>query len=289
MGSGDAVACAYADGDGEHVAVLGLDGTLTTPAGEELPVRTFERGSDAVLVPGGSSGGSAAAVAARIAMGSTGTDTGGSIRQPAALCNVVGMKPSYGRVSRYGLIAFASSLDQIGPFAKTVEDAATVLAAISGHDPRDSTSLKLDVPDYNRGIAAYAKAGKKWKLGIPKEYFGEGLDPEVGGAVQAAIDGHAGTFLLDSGAADTLLFGAFADSLDEKPLGHVAFHGVNGGTVGAGLIRIKTLTIGDSTLHDPIVVKSGGKGPGGVDGILGFDVLAQAIVDAVTLARGIDR
>ena len=97
--------------------------------------------------------------------------------------------------------------------------------------------------------------------------------------VQAAIDGHAGTFLLDSGAADTLLFGAFADSLDEKPLGHVAFHGVNGGTVGAGLIRIKTLTIGDSTLHDPIVVKSGGKGPGGVDGILGFDVLAQAIVD----------
>jgi aspartyl-tRNA(Asn)/glutamyl-tRNA(Gln) amidotransferase subunit A len=101
---------------------------------------------------------------------------------------VVGFKPTYGLVSRYGLIAFASSLDQIGPFAKTVEDAATVLGAISGHDPRDSTSLPLDVPDYHRGMAEYARAGKKWRLGIPKEYFGEGLDPEVGAAVQAAID-----------------------------------------------------------------------------------------------------
>ena len=143
---------------------------------------------DLERVPGGSSGGSAASVAAGEAIASLGSDTGGSIRQPAALCNIVGLKPSYGRVSRYGLIAFASSLDQIGPFARSVEDAATVLGAISGHDPKDSTSLKMEVPDYNKGIADLAKSGRKWKLGIPKEYFGEGLDPEVGAAVQAAID-----------------------------------------------------------------------------------------------------
>jgi aspartyl-tRNA(Asn)/glutamyl-tRNA(Gln) amidotransferase subunit A len=142
---------------------------------------------DLERVPGGSSGGSAAAVAAGEATATLGSDTGGSIRQPAALCSVVGLKPSYGRVSRYGLIAFASSLDQIGPFARTVGDAATVLGVISGHDPRDSTSVKMDVPDYCRGIAELAKSGRKWKLGIPKEYFGEGLDPEVGAAVQAAI------------------------------------------------------------------------------------------------------
>ncbi|HEY4989364.1 MAG TPA: Asp-tRNA(Asn)/Glu-tRNA(Gln) amidotransferase subunit GatA [Opitutaceae bacterium] len=143
---------------------------------------------DLERVPGGSSGGSAAAVAAGEAIASLGSDTGGSIRQPAALCNVVGLKPSYGRVSRYGLIAFASSLDQIGPFARSVEDAATVLGAISGHDPKDSTSVRRDVPDYNRGIADLAKSGRKWTLGIPKEYFGEGLEPEVAAAVQAAID-----------------------------------------------------------------------------------------------------
>jgi aspartyl-tRNA(Asn)/glutamyl-tRNA(Gln) amidotransferase subunit A len=143
---------------------------------------------DLERVPGGSSGGSAASVAAGEAIASLGSDTGGSIRQPAALCGIVGLKPSYGRVSRYGLIAFASSLDQIGPFARSVEDAATVLGAISGHDPKDSTSLKVEVPDYNRGIAEFARSGRKWKLGVPKEYFGEGLDPEVGAAVQAAID-----------------------------------------------------------------------------------------------------
>jgi aspartyl-tRNA(Asn)/glutamyl-tRNA(Gln) amidotransferase subunit A len=103
---------------------------------------------------------------------------------------VVGLKPSYGRVSRYGLIAFASSLDQIGPFARSTEDAATVLGAISGHDPKDSTSVRMDVPDYNRGIADLAKSGRRWKLGIPKEYFGEGLDPEVASAVQAAIEAY---------------------------------------------------------------------------------------------------
>jgi aspartyl-tRNA(Asn)/glutamyl-tRNA(Gln) amidotransferase subunit A len=139
-------------------------------------------------VPGGSSGGSAAAVAAGEATASLGSDTGGSIRQPAALCGVVGLKPSYGRVSRYGLIAFASSLDQIGPFARSVGDAAAVLGAIAGHDPRDSTSVRMDVPDYGRGMADIARSGRKWRLGIPKEYFGEGLDPEVGAAVQAAIE-----------------------------------------------------------------------------------------------------
>jgi aspartyl-tRNA(Asn)/glutamyl-tRNA(Gln) amidotransferase subunit A len=142
---------------------------------------------DLARVPGGSSGGSAAAVAAGEATATLGSDTGGSIRQPAALCGVVGLKPSYGRVSRYGLIAFASSLDQIGPFSRSTGDAALILGAISGHDPRDSTSVRMDVPDYGRGIADLAKSGRKWKLGIPKEYFGEGLDPEVAAAVQAAI------------------------------------------------------------------------------------------------------
>jgi aspartyl-tRNA(Asn)/glutamyl-tRNA(Gln) amidotransferase subunit A len=135
-------------------------------------------------VPGGSSGGSAAAVAAGEAIATLGSDTGGSIRQPAALCGVVGVKPTYGLVSRFGLIAFASSLDQIGPFARTVEDASIVLSAIAGHDERDSTSIKTDIPDYR----AELKARKgPWKLGIPKEYFGEGLDPEIGAAVEKAI------------------------------------------------------------------------------------------------------
>jgi aspartyl-tRNA(Asn)/glutamyl-tRNA(Gln) amidotransferase subunit A len=131
-------------------------------------------------------------VAAGEAVAALGSDTGGSIRQPAALCNVVGLKPTYGRVSRYGLIAFASSLDQIGPFARSVEDAASVLGAIAGHDPRDSTSVRMDVPDYAGGMAALAKSGRRWRLGIAKEYFGEGLDPEVGAAVQAAVDEYRG-------------------------------------------------------------------------------------------------
>ena len=139
---------------------------------------------DVTRVPGGSSGGSAAALAAGEAIATLGSDTGGSIRQPAALCGVVGLKPSYGLVSRYGLIAYASSLDQIGPFARTVEDAALVLGAIAGHDERDSTSFKTQVPDYHAELAA--RRGP-WKLGIPREYFGEGLDPEIGAAVEKAI------------------------------------------------------------------------------------------------------
>lgn len=136
-------------------------------------------------VPGGSSGGSAAAVAARMAVATLGTDTGGSIRQPASFCGVVGVLPTYGRVSRYGLIAFASSLDRIGPFAANVRDAATVLGVIAGHDPMDATSSPLPVPDYTAGIDAGVKG---MKLGVPAEYFAEGLDPEVRAAIEGGIE-----------------------------------------------------------------------------------------------------
>ena len=139
---------------------------------------------DVTRVPGGSSGGSAAALAAGEAIATLGSDTGGSIRQPAALCGVVGLKPTYGLVSRFGLIAYASSLDQIGPFARTVEDAAIVLQAIAGHDERDSTSFNAAVPDYRSELG---KRRGPWKLGIPKEYFAEGLSPEIGAAVEKAI------------------------------------------------------------------------------------------------------
>jgi aspartyl-tRNA(Asn)/glutamyl-tRNA(Gln) amidotransferase subunit A len=139
---------------------------------------------DLSRVPGGSSGGSAAAVAADIAFGALGSDTGGSIRQPAALSGIVGFKPTYGRVSRFGLVAFASSLDQIGPLTKTVRDAALIMNAIAGHDPQDSTALNAPVPDYT------AKLGEDLRgvrLGLPKEYLIEGIDPQVKGAINAAV------------------------------------------------------------------------------------------------------
>jgi len=136
-------------------------------------------------VPGGSSGGSAAAVASDMAVVALGSDTGGSIRQPASFCGVVGLMPTYGRVSRWGLIAFASSLDHIGPLAKTVKDAAVVLRTIAGRDPMDSTSADVPVPDY---MAELDKPVRGVKLGVAKEYFGEGLDDEVRQAVEAAID-----------------------------------------------------------------------------------------------------
>lgn len=137
-------------------------------------------------VPGGSSGGSAAAVAADECVAALGSDTGGSIRQPAAFCGVVGLKPTYGRVSRYGLVAFASSLDQIGPITKDVRDAACVLGAIAGHDPLDSTSADVPVPDYMKALAK--KDLKKLRVGVPREFFAEGLDPEVDHSVKAAIE-----------------------------------------------------------------------------------------------------
>jgi aspartyl-tRNA(Asn)/glutamyl-tRNA(Gln) amidotransferase subunit A len=139
---------------------------------------------DLTRVPGGSSGGSAAAVAADLAAAALGTDTGGSIRQPAAFCGDVGLKPTYGRVSRYGLVAFASSLDQIGPLARDVEDAAIVLQTIAGHDPMDSTSVDVPVPDYR---AELGRGVEGLRVGIPAEYFIEGTDPEVDAAVRGAI------------------------------------------------------------------------------------------------------
>lgn len=140
---------------------------------------------DLARVPGGSSGGSAAAVAADLAPAALGTDTGGSIRQPAALCGCVGLKPSYGRISRYGLVAYASSLDQIGPLTRSVEDAALLLQAMAGRDPRDSTSVDAAVPDYRAALRSDLKG---LRLGLPKEYFIDGMDPEVLASVRAAVD-----------------------------------------------------------------------------------------------------
>jgi aspartyl-tRNA(Asn)/glutamyl-tRNA(Gln) amidotransferase subunit A len=145
---------------------------------------------DATRIPGGSSGGSAAAVAADETIAALGSDTGGSIRQPAALCGCVGLKPTYGRVSRYGLVAFASSLDQIGTFTKNIRDGATLLAVIGGHDARDSTSVPQPVPDYAAALTTPAPDGsvlKGVKLGLPKEYMLGGLDAEVKAAVDAAV------------------------------------------------------------------------------------------------------
>ncbi|KAF0192347.1 MAG: aspartyl-tRNA(Asn)/glutamyl-tRNA (Gln) amidotransferase subunit A [Gammaproteobacteria bacterium] len=139
---------------------------------------------DLAAVPGGSSGGSAAAVAARFAPGATGTDTGGSIRQPAALCGITGIKPTYGRVSRYGMIAFASSLDQGGVMTRSAEDAAVMLGVMAGYDPRDSTSVDRPVPDYTKTLAEPLQG---LKIGLPREYFGDGLDSGVAGVIDAAL------------------------------------------------------------------------------------------------------
>ena len=139
---------------------------------------------DESSVPGGSSGGSSAAVASGQAFFATGTDTGGSIRQPASLSGVVGLKPTYGRVSRYGMVAFASSLDQCGPLTRSVRDAATVLQALAGHDPRDSTSVELPVPDYAAGLSGEVQG---LRLGVPREYFVTGMEPGVERAVRDGI------------------------------------------------------------------------------------------------------
>jgi aspartyl-tRNA(Asn)/glutamyl-tRNA(Gln) amidotransferase subunit A len=139
---------------------------------------------DLERVPGGSSGGSASAVAGDLAIAALGSDTGGSIRQPAALCGCVGIKPTYGRISRYGLVAFASSLDQIGPLTKTVADSALLLNHLCGHDPRDSTSLNVETPDFT---ASLGKDIKGLRIGLPKEYYINGIHPGVSASVQAAI------------------------------------------------------------------------------------------------------
>ena len=136
-------------------------------------------------VPGGSSGGSAAAVAAGLAFGALGTDTGGSVRQPASFCGVVGMRPTYGRVSRWGVVAYASSLDQVGPFGRTVADCAAILQVIAGHDALDSTSIDAPVPDYEAALTGDISG---LRIGVPREYFADGLDPQVDAAVGRAIE-----------------------------------------------------------------------------------------------------
>src|SRR5580692_7752672 len=149
-------------------------------------------GSNADLVPGGSSGGSASAVAAGLCLGATGTDTGGSIRQPAAFCGIVGIKPTYGRCSRWGIVAFASSLDQAGPFGRTVRDCAILLGSLAGHDPRDTTCADLPVPDYEKAVGASVKG---MRIGIPKEYRAPGMAPEIDALWQQGV-----RWLQDAGA-----------------------------------------------------------------------------------------
>jgi len=163
---------------------LNCDEFAMGSSNENSAFRPVRNPRDKTRVPGGSSGGSAAAVAADMAVAALGSDTGGSIRQPAAFCGVVGVLPTYGRVSRYGLIAFASSLDHIGPLTKTVKDAALVLRTIAGRDPMDATSAEVPVPDY---VAELEKPVGGLKVGVAKEYFGEGLEPEIRKAVEDGI------------------------------------------------------------------------------------------------------
>jgi aspartyl-tRNA(Asn)/glutamyl-tRNA(Gln) amidotransferase subunit A len=178
-----AVACLEAAG-AVVLGKLNCDEFAMGSSNENSAFRPVHNPRDTSRVPGGSSGGSAAAVAADMAVVALGSDTGGSIRQPAAFCGVVGLMPTYGRVSRYGLIAFASSLDHIGPLAKTVKDAAIVLQTIAGRDPMDSTSADIPVPDYT---AELERPVRGLKIGVAREYFGEGLDVEVRKAVEDAI------------------------------------------------------------------------------------------------------
>ncbi len=163
---------------------LNMDEFAMGSSTENSSYQTTSNPWDLTRIPGGSSGGSAACVAAGEAPAALGSDTGGSIRQPASLCGIVGLKPTYGLVSRYGLVAFASSLDQIGPMTRTIDDAALLMQALAGHDRRDSTSLKQAVPDY---LAAANAPAKPWTLGVPRDFFGDGLDPEVRASIDAAI------------------------------------------------------------------------------------------------------
>jgi aspartyl-tRNA(Asn)/glutamyl-tRNA(Gln) amidotransferase subunit A len=181
----DATAVARLEANGAVVlGKLNCDEFAMGSSNENSAFHPVHNPRDLSRVPGGSSGASAASVAANLAVAALGSDTGGSIRQPASFCGVVGLMPTYGRVSRYGLIAFASSLDHVGPLTKTVKDAAIVLQAIAGRDPMDSTSVDIPVPDYS---AELRKPVRGIRLGMAKEYFGEGLDPEVRSSVESAI------------------------------------------------------------------------------------------------------
>lgn len=167
-----------------HLGRLNMDEFAMGSSTENSSFHVTKNPWDLMRIPGGSSGGSAASVAAGLCAAALGTDTGGSIRQPAGLCGVVGMKPTYGRVSRYGLIAFASSLDQIGPLTKNVTDCAVMMNAIAGYDPMDSTSIPEPVPDYTKYLGRDIKG---MKIGIPKEYFIEGIEKDVGDAIKGAM------------------------------------------------------------------------------------------------------
>lgn len=170
------------------VGKTNLDEFAMGSSTENSAYQTTANPWDTSRVPGGSSGGSAAAVAAEEAVVALGSDTGGSIRQPASFCGVVGMKPTYGLVSRYGLVAYASSLDQIGPFGRNVEDTAILLEAIAGYDAKDSTSLKVEIPEYSRCVKPNLKPKGRLRVGIIQETFGKGLDPEVEAAVKSAVE-----------------------------------------------------------------------------------------------------
>jgi aspartyl-tRNA(Asn)/glutamyl-tRNA(Gln) amidotransferase subunit A len=169
--------------DGILIGKTNMDEFAMGSTTENSSLKTTRNPRDRNHVPGGSSGGSAAAVAAGEAVLAVGSDTGGSIRQPASFCGVVGLKPTYGRVSRYGLVAYGSSLDQIGPLTRSVDDTALLLQVLAGHDPLDSTSIDAPVPDY----LAASDPERKFRVGVPKEYFGEGLDPEIRAGIDAAL------------------------------------------------------------------------------------------------------
>ena len=204
-------------------------------SGENSAYGPVKNPVDTTRVPGGSSAGSAAAVAADLCVFALGSDTGGSIRQPAALCGVVGLKPTYGRVSRHGLMAMASSLDQIGPITKTVHDAALVLTEIAGLDPLDATTVPRDVPDYAEGLGADING---LRVGLPKEYFGEGLSPEVNERV------HAGIKALTSAGATIVEV-----SLPHSAYALAVYYIVQPCEVSANLSRYDGIRYGHSTTH----------------------------------------
>lgn len=204
-------------------------------SGENSAYGPVKNPADIARVPGGSSAGSAAAVAADLCVFALGSDTGGSIRQPAALCGIVGLKPTYGRVSRHGLMAMASSLDQIGPLTKTVHDAALVLTEIAGHDPLDATTVPHDVPDYAEGLDADLSG---LRVGVPKEYFGEGLAPEVEERVRAGIKA------LESAGATIVEV-----SLPYSSYALAVYYIVQPCEVSANLSRFDGIRYGHSTTH----------------------------------------